>query len=79
MRYTVEMASFSTKFKENRYRRSSNIKVLLPSDIWEAVMLVLLIGRIYELHRCDGLRCHVDTEFHTDWFRHSKVSRQGYT
>jgi hypothetical protein len=44
------------------------------SAIWEAVMLVLLMGRIYGVCHWDGLGCHnVHTEFHEDWFRLSKV------
>jgi hypothetical protein len=39
-----------TKFHEDRYRRSRNIKVL-PQNILEAAMLVLLMGRIYEVRR----------------------------
>jgi hypothetical protein len=35
-----------------------------------------LMGRIYEVHRWDGLRCHdIRTKFHKDWFSHSKVDR----
>jgi hypothetical protein len=39
-------------------------------------MLVLLMGGIYELRRCDGLRCHdMHTKFYEyiDWFSHPKV------
>jgi hypothetical protein len=36
-----------TEFHEDCYRRSSNIKVL-PQK-FETVMLVLLIGRVYEV------------------------------
>jgi hypothetical protein len=37
-------------------------------------MLVLLMGGIYELRHCDGLRCHdINAKFHKDWFRHSEV------
>jgi hypothetical protein len=38
-----------TKFHEDWCRSSSNIKVL--SQIWGVVMLVLLMGGIYELRR----------------------------
>jgi hypothetical protein len=32
------------------------------------------MGGIYEVRRCDRLRCHnVHTKFHTDWFAYSKV------
>jgi hypothetical protein len=32
------------------------------------------MGGIYEARRWDWLRCrNVDTKFHKDWFRHSKV------
>jgi hypothetical protein len=35
-----------------------------------------LMGGIYEVRRSDGLRCHdIHTEFHKDWFMHSKVDR----
>jgi hypothetical protein len=52
----------------------------LPQNILEAAMLVLLMGRIYEVRRWDGLRCHAThTKFHKDWFRHSKFDSRGYT
>jgi hypothetical protein len=39
-----------------------------------------LMGGIYELRRWDGLRCrNIHTEFHKDWFKHSKVNSGGYT
>jgi hypothetical protein len=32
------------------------------------------MGRIYEVHCCDGLRYHdIYTKFREDWFSHSKV------
>jgi hypothetical protein len=35
-----------------------------------------LMGRIYEVRRWDGLRCHnIHTEFQKVWFGHSKVDR----
>jgi hypothetical protein len=52
------------------------------SEIWEAVMLVLLMGRIHEVRRWDELGSHdIYTKFHKDWFRHSKVVKllEGYT
>jgi hypothetical protein len=64
-----------TKWHEDGYRRSSNIKVF-ASEISEAVMLVLLMGGIYEVHCCDGLRCiNIYAKLHTHWFRHSAVAR----
>jgi hypothetical protein len=42
--------------------------------ILKAVILVLLLGGIYELRRRDGLKCHdTHTKFNKDWFRNSKV------
>jgi hypothetical protein len=38
------------KFYDNRFRRSSNIKVII-STMSEAAVLVLLMGRIYEVCR----------------------------
>jgi hypothetical protein len=36
------------------------------------------MGRIYEVGRWDGFRCHyIHTEFYKDWFRHSKVNGRG--
>jgi hypothetical protein len=36
-----------------------------------------LLRGVYEIRRLDGLRCHdVDTKFHEDLFRHSKVKRR---
>jgi hypothetical protein len=35
-----------------------------------------VIGRIYEVRRRDGLRCHdIHTKFHKDSFSNSKVNR----
>jgi hypothetical protein len=46
-----------TKFYENCFGHSGNIKVI-TSTILEAVVLALLMGRIYDVCRCDDLRCH---------------------
>jgi hypothetical protein len=36
----------------------------------------MLMGRIYEVYCCDGLRRHdIHTKFHKAWLRHSKVKR----
>jgi hypothetical protein len=33
---------------------------------------VLLMGMIYDVHRCDGHRRHdIHTKFHEEWFGHS--------
>jgi hypothetical protein len=38
-----------------------------------------LMGVIYEVHRFDGLRCHdIHTEFHNNWYSHSKVDISMY-
>jgi hypothetical protein len=43
-------------------------------------MLVLLMGEIYELGRCDGNRFRdMHTMFQKVRLRHSKVNREGYT
>jgi hypothetical protein len=35
-----------------------------------------LVEGIYEARRSDGLMCHdLRTKFHTDWFKHSEVSK----
>jgi hypothetical protein len=59
------------KFHGDRFRHSSNIKVI-ASTIAEAVVLVLLMGGNYEVRRWDDFRCH-DTyiEIHDDRFWHS--------
>jgi hypothetical protein len=32
------------------------------------------MGGIYEVYHWDGLRCHdIQTKFHKDWFRHSRI------
>jgi hypothetical protein len=37
-----------------------------------------MLGGIYEVSRCDGLRyCNIHTKFHKDWFRHSTGDRGG--
>jgi hypothetical protein len=44
------------------------------SAIWQTIMVMLLMGRIYEVRCWDGPRCHdVSTKILKDWFRHSKV------
>jgi hypothetical protein len=50
----------------------------LPSNIH--IQTPRLIGGIYEVHHSDGLGCHdIHTEFHKDWFRHSKIDKGGFT
>jgi hypothetical protein len=40
--------------------------------IWKAVMLVLLMGGIYDVCCSNGLRWHdIHTKFHVDWYRRS--------
>jgi hypothetical protein len=46
-----------TKFHQNWFRHSGNIKVII-STIWEAAVLVLLMGRICDVCRWDNLRWH---------------------
>jgi hypothetical protein len=45
------------KFHEDWFEHLGNIKAL-TSTIWEAEVLVLLMGTIYEVRRWDGLRWH---------------------
>jgi hypothetical protein len=48
----------------------------LFSEIWKAVILVLLMEGIYKLRRWDEVTCRdIHTKFHKDWFRHSEVNR----
>jgi hypothetical protein len=52
-----------TEFHEDWYRRSRQYYGF-ASAIWEAVMLVLLTGGSYQVHRWHGLRWHDEhTEF----------------
>jgi hypothetical protein len=51
---------------------------VFDTKIWETVVLVLLMGGIYEMRRWDGLRwqyIYIHVKFHKDWFGHSKVVR----
>jgi hypothetical protein len=51
-----------------------------PSAIWMIVMLVLLMERIYVMHRWYGVRCHdIHSKFHKDCFMHSKVVGGGHS
>jgi hypothetical protein len=59
-----------TEFHDDWFRYSSNIKVI--TTILVAVMLVLLMGRIYDARRSD-------TKFNKDWLRHSEAVRGEYT
>jgi hypothetical protein len=44
--------------------------------IWEASMLVLLMGEIYEVRHWDGLRCHdIHTTFYDDMSRHASNTK----
>jgi hypothetical protein len=44
----------------------------VKNKIWEAAVLVLLMGGIYDVRQWDGLRCHdTHTKFNKDWVRHS--------
>jgi hypothetical protein len=42
-------------------------------------MLILMMKGIYEIYDLDGLRWHdIQTKFHKDRFRHSKVVMGGH-
>jgi hypothetical protein len=57
-----------------------NIGAGIQAKIWESVMLVLLKGGIYDVHRWDGLMWHnVHIKFHEDGFSYSKFNREGDT
>jgi hypothetical protein len=61
-----------TKFHDDRFRHSctSTIKGITP--IWKAIVLILLMREIYDVHPWDGLWWHnIHTEFHDDRFGHS--------
>jgi hypothetical protein len=46
------------------------------TDIWQTIMLVLLMAAIYELCHPDGVRWHdIYSKFHKDWFWYAKVKR----
>jgi hypothetical protein len=52
-----------TKFHDDQFRYSSNIKVNTPT-IGQAAIFVLLTGMIYEVRRCDFPRWHnIHTKF----------------
>jgi hypothetical protein len=58
-------------FHEDWFWQSGNIKVI-TSKIWEAAVLILLMGRIHGVCRWDGLRWHdILTKSNADRFRHS--------
>jgi hypothetical protein len=62
MKYTADIASdgmiyVRTKFHEDWSRNSGNIKVI-TTTIGEAAVLVLLMGRIYDICRLYDLRWH---------------------
>jgi hypothetical protein len=60
-----------TKLCEDWFGHSSNIKVT-TSTIWEAVVLVLLMGGTYDVCRSDDLRRHdIHTEFLDDHFKYA--------
>jgi hypothetical protein len=65
----IHMALFSYQVSW-RSAHSSNTKVI-TSTIWEAAVLVLLMGEIYDVNRSVGFRKHDRHTFYDDRFRHS--------
>jgi uncharacterized membrane protein YvlD (DUF360 family) len=60
-----------TKFHNDRFKHSSNIKGI-ASIIWEAIVLALLMSGIYDVRRWNGFMSHdILTKFHKDWYRRS--------
>jgi hypothetical protein len=58
-----------TEIDDDRFRHSSNIKVI-TSEIWDTAVLVLLMGGIYEVHRWDGFMWYdIQTKFHEDCYK----------
>jgi hypothetical protein len=52
----------------------------LPSNEMRDTYTHTLVGGIYEVRHCDGLRCHdIHTKFHKEWLKNSKVDRGGST
>jgi hypothetical protein len=51
-----------TKFHDDRFRNSGNIKVITTA-VWEAAMLVLLVTGIYEVCHWDGIRSNDTSRF----------------
>jgi hypothetical protein len=77
MMYAIEMARhIHTRFRDNRFWNSSNIKGI-TSTTCKAVVLVVLTRGIYEL-RCRGyLRWHdISIKSHGDRFRHSSTIKR---
>jgi hypothetical protein len=75
MKYIIQMASDGMIHVPSfiKIGSGSNIKVI-ALIVWEPAVLVLLMGRIYDVHvrRWDGLRRYdIQTKFHDNWFRHS--------
>jgi hypothetical protein len=59
-----------TKFHDDRFRHSSNIKGITLT-FWEPIVLVLPMRGIYDVRRWNGLRRHdICTKFHDDRFGH---------
>jgi hypothetical protein len=68
IKYNVEMVP-GTKFHKNWFGHSGNIQIT-TSAIWEATVLVLLTGGLYDVRRWNGLRWHdMHTKFHDNQFR----------
>jgi hypothetical protein len=75
MMCTAEMASGGMINIPSFMKVGAGVQVLFSSEIWEATLLVLLMGRIYVVHHWDGLSClDVHTKFHKDWLRHLIVN-----
>jgi hypothetical protein len=72
MKYAVDMEYGGIiKFHDDPFSHSSTIKII-ASKIWEAAMLVLLMGGIYEVCRCDNNWLHdIHPKFHENLYRRS--------
>jgi hypothetical protein len=70
-----QLAWYTSKFNKDWFGYWCNIKVI-TSTIWETAVLVLLMGRIYDVRRWDDFRWHdINTKFHNDRFRNSSNNK----
>jgi hypothetical protein len=59
-----EVHRLDTKFHDEPIGHLRNIKAI-ARNIWEAAVLVLLMGGFYEVPYVDGLKCHdIHIRFH---------------
>jgi hypothetical protein len=78
MKCAVEMASSGMMYVPSFMNIGTGDQAVLKSCLrnFTGFNVGIADGRIYELRRSDGLRCHdIHAKFNEDWCSHSNVNR----